>query len=463
MKTSIPRNIFLLSGILISLISVSILPYTAYAIILIPILLLFYFFGESFFITSSITLLIVFTRIEFSNARDLVTLLIISSSLLLFFKKYAFEFNKYPKVPKESLAVVLLLTFVVILSILMNGLVSTSFMSLARTIVFFLFCYTLYAFIRGEKEIRILIYSLFISQAIIGISILYDFYKLGFNFFYENGVLARFTGIIDNPNFIGLLTTISTNFVLALFFSEKSKSRKFKLMLILILINNFIIMLFTDSRAAVISIIIGGAIILLTFNKKAFLKSVLYGSVSLLLLLLIPTVQDYVMVLLRPQEFSAREHLWNSGLEMFYQHPLFGVGPEKFPDHFFTYLSSSALELFTDTGQFTIGKVPSPHNFFLLMGAENGIPGLIAGVSLFVCFLYMSWKLVSLKRIVEHEDYIIVISLLASGLGTLFRAFFEISGVFYYGYMSRDLSFWITIILLSYLFQKYKIKSLAII
>ena len=103
-----------------------------------------------------------------------------------------------------------------------------------------------------------------------------------------------------------------------------------------------------------------------------------------------------------------------------------------------------------------VGKVPSPHNFFLMRAAENGIPGLLAGISLFLCYFYMSLKLISWRYKLDHEDFLIVISLLATGVGALFRSFFEITGIFHYGFISNDLPFWICIIILSFLFKKYK-------
>ena len=81
-------------------------------------------------------------------------------------------------------------------------------------------------------------------------------------------------------------------------------------------------MIFADSRAATIAILLGGAIILLTFNKKAFWTSLTVMVSVIFILFLIPTIQSFLMILIRPQNTSMREPLWNSGIEMFLNHPI---------------------------------------------------------------------------------------------------------------------------------------------
>jgi O-antigen ligase len=297
---------------------------------------------------------------------------------------------------------------------------------------------------------------LLIAEVIIGLSILYDFMRGGFSFFLQNGILARFTGVYDNPNFVGLTTLITTCLIIALFFLEQFKSTKRKILLFLLLLNNVGILLITDSRAAIITVLISSFFMLYLLKKQILWKVFLSLVIIFLVLLSIPLVQDFLLILLRPREFSAREYLWNSGIEMFKNHFLFGVGPEQFPKFFYTYLSHHALILFERTEALTFGKIPSPHNYFLLMGAENGILGLITSVSIFILFFYLSYKTLTIFRNSNREFYVFSVSIMAIGIGTFLRAFFEISGIMYYGYISRDLPFWIVFLMLIFLYQKTK-------
>jgi O-antigen ligase len=295
------------------------------------------------------------------------------------------------------------------------------------------------------------------AEMIIGLSILYDFMRGGFSFFLKNGILARFTGIYDNPNFVGLTTLITTCLIIALFFIEQFNNTKKRILLIVLLLNNFGILLITDSRAAIITVLISSFIMLYLLNKRMLLKVSLSIMIIFLILLFIPIIQDFILILLRPREFTAREYLWNSGIEMFKDHFISGVGPEQFPKFFYTYLSNSALILFEETGALSFGKIPSPHNYFLLMGAENGILGLITSFSIFILFFYLAYRTLKLAKNADMQYYIFAVAVMAIGIGTFLRAFFEISGIMYYGYISRDLPFWIVFIILIFVYQRVKV------
>ena len=55
--------------------------------------------------------------------------------------------------------------------------------------------------------------------------------------------------------------------------------------------------------------------------------------------------------------------------------------------------------------------------------------------------------------------YVISVAIGGVGIGTLFRSFFEVSGILNYGYISRDLPFWILLIVLNYIYSKVKTSN----
>jgi O-antigen ligase len=437
-------------GLALSLIAVFIMPYLLAAIVLVLFIGIVFRSDKPFLISSIIIALLVFTRTEFQDFRNIVTGLSLVTLFFLFFKEYGFEFHVYPDLPIEYKTLVFVLIFTVFFSTFANGMSAVSSFAFIRTLVFFALCYILYGF--GKGNIYRYINSLIIAQLIIAVSIIYDFIKGGLSFILKSGALARFTGIHDNPNFIGLIAIITTCYLVALLFSERIKYKKNRVLLSILLIINAIIILITDSRAAILSIIISSFIIIFLLNKKIFKKLIVLSVALFAILLLLPYVQDFLILLLRSDEINTREYFWSSGMEMFRDHWLFGVGAERFPYHFYSYLPSYAKTMFTELGAFDIGKIPSPHNYFLLMSSENGIFGLFSSFLIFGIYFYIVIKNLKMSKMIDREQYIISAALFGVGIGTFIRAFFEVSGVLSYGYILQDLPFWLsfTVLFLSY-------------
>ncbi len=197
----------------------------------------------------------------------------------------------------------------------------------------------------------------------------------GFSFFLSSGVLARFTGISDNPNFVGLVTMISTILILSFLHLKRFSSKTYKSVFYMLLINNFFIFLIIASRAAVIGTILGSVFLLFFINKKLLRTTLIIGISTIIVLFLITPVRDFLLIVIRLEDFSIREYLWTAGIEIFNDNLLTGIGPSTFRIEFYSYIPSSIITFFNM--RFDLSeKNPHPHNFFLLMGAENGILGL---------------------------------------------------------------------------------------
>jgi O-antigen ligase len=299
-----------------------------------------------------------------------------------------------------------------------------------------------------------------LAQIVVGFSIYDQFIGSGFSFILANGVLARFSGFYANPNIVGLIIVITTCIILGFFFLQDFKSRYKKVLLSLLLLNNLLITILTDSRAAIIAMIFCGGFILFVFNRKVFIKAIIGTILIASLLMLIPSVNDLVTILLRLEARSVRPYLWDSGYQVFLKNWLTGVGPEQFKYYQFTYLPSYIIKLLVDTGNLAWGKTPSPHNFILLMAAENGILGVFSVLSLCVLYFYLNIRSMLYFKSRNKDLYILMITFFTAGIGIFWRSFFEISGIMNYGYMSTDLPFWILMITMTYL---YKNKETLII
>jgi len=292
-----------------------------------------------------------------------------------------------------------------------------------------------------------------IAQIVIGLSIYTEFINSGFSFFLVNGVMARFSGFYANPNIVGLIIVITSCVILGLFFLDNFKTRPKKIFLSFLLLNNLLLTILTDSRAAIIALIFCGGLMLFVFNRKVFVISVLGSAILALILMLIPSVNEFVTVLLRLESRSIRPYLWDSGYQLFLNNWLTGVGPELYKNYPFPYLPSAIINLLVETGNLTADKVLSPHNYILLMASENGILGLFSVLSLYLLYFYLNVKAMIFYKTRNKDLYFLMITFFAAGIGIFWRSFFEISGIMNYGYMATDLPFWILMIVMIYLFQ----------
>lgn len=131
---------------------------------------------------------------------------------------------------------------------------------------------------------------------------------------------------------------------------------------------------------------------------------------------------------------------------------LFGTGAGTFEQMFYSQSSSSIIYLLK-TSISGAGN-PHPHNLFLFFWAENGILGVLAVISLFLVLLKISSRLVRNSFITRDFNQISVITFISVLFGLFIRAFFEVTGIITYGFITRDLPFWILIIIISFIHRE---------
>ena len=68
-----------------------------------------------------------------------------------------------------------------------------------------------------------------------------------------------------------------------------------------------------------------------------------------------------------------------------------------------------------------------------------------------------------LTKKISRDSYIISIAITGIGIGFLFRAFFEVTGLLYYGYITTDLPFWLLFGILVHIYQEIKSNEYEII
>ena len=281
---------------------------------------------------------------------------------------------------------------------ILNGLLSVdykkSLFSNDAVIFYFRYLFFIYALVEllnnNLNKINWLIFSLFISI----ILVLIDSY---IQFFYGVNTLGfekyqgwRLTSFFKDETIVGqYLVKLFPIFVLLSFFANQSKDYNENL-IYLLLVLTFIITLLSGERLALFiisSFIVGMIIYKSPFQKKLLYTFVILAFSSLIIYFTTPDVNFRVNQTLfqissnnlsfLPYTPDHEKH-YIIALRMFFDNPIFGVGPAMFES------------LCSDYNYGNIdGCASHPHNFYIQILAENGLLGFFF---LFIFYFYILIK-----------------------------------------------------------------------
>ena len=173
------------------------------------------------------------------------------------------------------------------------------------------------------------------------------------------------------------------------------------------------------------------------------------------LVLIFPELIDLFLTFFRSGRVleNTRYFLWDMAFGMYGDHPIFGVGPGQFQDNMYKYLpvlygswEESQISLLNDVaGKNNVGIA---HNFFISKLSELGILGIMTAIILPTIFFYMVIKLKNKMKVNKSENYSIVVGIYGTGIGLFYRSIFEVTGLLSYGWITRDLPFWVLMVVL---------------
>lgn len=433
---------------LIAVVTALTLPYLL-LLVLVPFFVLLYFiYRNNFIISIIIVTFITATTLILEEMRPYLNLLLISFTALVFFRYFGLDFKKYPRLPKIYLLFLSLLFCTLIISTLFSKDFSISAIATLRTAIFLLLCYAFYAFLYKIKDTYLYIYALFLAVLILSIGIFIQIMEAGFTIFLIKGGLARFSGFYANPNYVGQILIISVSFITAFYFRERFKEKIKMYWLTVFLILNLFLIFAIDSRASALAIFISTSFILLNVNKRFYFKMLFSMGVVFLILYTIPSIQELVDMFMRVERMDTRMYFWGAGFDVIFDYPLVGIGPDLFQHDIFNYLPSEAYAFYHPDAWF--GKA-NPHNFFLLMISENGLLGFLTSISLVVLYFYLGFRAIKITKRDHYDIYLLSVALTGIGIGIFVRAFYEVTGIMSYGYITRDLPFWLLMSILLYI------------
>lgn len=393
--------------------------------------------------------------------RLFVNIIDILALFYLFFKKYEFKFESYPKVNSRLILYIFFLLFLMLITSTLSKNILAGYTLFVKTTIFFAIVYMLYALIDGERQIAIFRNSVVISAIVLLMFSFFSMIQKGLNIFEINTwIYLRFSGLISNPNGVAAFYAIVIPWVVGEILVNARENRKIHIVTLTLLI---IGLLFTVSRGAFLSLSVSFLFVLVFLYRKILIRIVVSMGIVALIIAIIPEFNDTFTTLIRLEEgVSQRDILWQLSINMIKNNFWFGVGPGSFTAEIFNnfpvMLDSWHGIFLKELAVVTEGSNIS-HNFYLNFFSEMGIIGLVIAILLPV--IYFSIGASTIKMFAENKViYTRVLILVSIGAGLFVRGFFEGINLITFGWITMDLPFWL--VFATILYYNSKGKSLRI-
>ena len=205
---------------------------------------------------------------------------------------------------------------------------------------------------------------------------------------FETSYTPRLSGPVNEPNVWGLVLVAVIPLVIYRIFHERLTLVKFLCVAILGLL--LVIIFNTYSRGAYVGLVIIIGLIMLEKRLKAL---AVFGGFGLFVILILVLPSKYLerfqtLTLLSPtsqngiyqdSSFRGRGSEVLTGLRMFYEHPLLGVGAGNYNNNYQQYAQLIGIEYRNEERE--------PHSLYVQLLAETGILGTIAFLGIVVSLL----------------------------------------------------------------------------
>ena len=207
---------------------------------------------------------------------------------------------------------------------------------------------------------------------------------------------TRVFSTLGQPNWLGAYLAI--NFFIGLYFLLKNKnSTKYVILNVLYLISNFIFILFTRSRSALVAVGFGLAVVFgyaIFINrtrikkiKKIYLKTIVVAAAIVVLVLGWFSFRQFANLKSQPssnitESFDIRKIVWSGAVDLGLKYPFFGTGVETFA-YSYNFVRPLAHNL-TSEWDYIYNKA---HNEFLNYLATTGFIGLLTYLIFIISFI----------------------------------------------------------------------------
>lgn len=260
--------------------------------------------------------------------------------------------------------------------------------SLTNSIRFSMYIFIFYLIsykIKSSKQISIILKCFVFTSFLSGI---YSLLQIGYTLYlgYSIDPSIRIPSFLENSNNLSAYSILSIFIVLSLLINSKTKKSKILYLLLIGLLTINIV--FSQSRSALLAIILGFLLFAVLWNKKFLIISFLIP----LILFIIPQSRVRFMQIFDATQNSSRFNIWEITKLMIKDNPIFGVGYENFSINYPNYVANNPSYAIRD-GYIAL----HPHNIFLKIQVELGILGSIIFIVFLISIIYTLYKLIKLK------------------------------------------------------------------
>ncbi len=240
-----------------------------------------------------------------------------------------------------------------------------------------------------------------------------------FYFFFKAPPRARIEGFMGQVMTQGGLLLLFSCMALSIFIFSRMRIRYlwglgFLLSLVAIIL--------TQTRSAWVGLVVASSLILLLYKPRALIIVPL--AVGLFYLASPQPIKRRALSIFSLKDYSSRTRIEyiRAGIKIIKDYPFFGTGPDTVDMVF----QNPKYELSERTKKF-----PHLHNNILQIGAERGIPTLIAWLS------FMIWTFISLIKLLKNKDPTLY-SLTVAALAALLALF--TAGLFEYNFADSEIT-----------------------
>ncbi len=449
---SLDRNIFLLS-LLFATLAIAVMPYQIYFAAFLILAAAAVKYGERFLIA-----FVIFSYLTVpSDIGDLIRVLLNILNFLilgyLFLKRYGLEFSDYPEIPKSMLYLLVFTVSTMTMSAFYSASILTGFIEISRTVIFLVLFYWLYSFLSDDKAVFGFINALLLSAIVIALSMFYEFLRTD-KFIFMLGSMGYVTlgGYFTNSTAVGGFLAVTLSLTLLYLFIKKK--RKYRSLIIFFFLLQLIALFLTNARAAIAAAFVSVMFTLYYMNRKVFRRTAATIIIAAVMLFHIPYFSSIIDNYFRVNRIfeNTRYYLWEMAWGMIKDNPILGVGPGMFNHYMYAYLPVR-MGSWTEQQIYVLQQIAAApsHNFFLMRASQEGIFGLISAVGIFIIYFGYGFRLIKLSKHDRGNYYILSVGITGIGLGLLVRSFFEATGIFTNGWITRDLPFWLLLGILFYM------------
>lgn len=253
---------------------------------------------------------------------------------------------------------------------------------------------------RNDREVAILMWLLFGLGAYLGVTAFFEFFHID-TFIFPRYIADRtIGGHVDRAR--GPFLQAATNgtaigmlFFTSIYLYTRVKSSPIRLLIISLAAIMLLGVVFSLTRSAWLGTAIGLLLVAILHGalKKFLIPAVVIGAVSLPLLLpILERPQTEGVVAERTADVGNvyyRFNTWLTGLDMFREHPIFGVGFTRFQELNYLYQSDAVI---SESGVQLSGGDAS-HNTYIELASELGLIGLLPFAAILVWTLKTSIEL----------------------------------------------------------------------